>query len=309
MEKILAGKPIASLVKAALKDLIQHHGLRPKMSLLQVGEDPASGFYVQNIVSSGAKLGCEVELQKLPAASDQSELLKRIAAVNADPAVHGIMVQKPLPRSIDGSVIDSALHPDKDIDCLNPQNLGRIILQQDGLLPCTPLAVICTLLHYQVPVPGSRVVILGRSAIVGQPLANLLLWKKPYANASVTVCHSRSRELPALTREADILVAAIGQAGFVQPEHIRSGCVLIDVGINAREDADGKLKYVGDVDYAACLDKVSAITPVPGGVGSVTTSLLFLNLVKASLAAQGVNKTIDDFLDLIFGDKKKELTP
>jgi len=244
MEKILAGKPIASLVKAALKNLIQQHGLRPKMSLLQVGEDPASGFYVQNIVSSGAKLGCEVELQKLPAASDQSELLKRIAAANADPAVHGIMVQKPLPRSIDSSVIDSTLHPDKDIDCLNPQNLGRIILQQDGLLPCTPLAVICTLLHYQVPVPGSRVVILGRSAIVGQPLANLLLWRKPYANASVTVCHSRSRELPALTREADILVAAIGQAGFVQPEHIRSGCVLIDVGINAREDADGKLKYV-----------------------------------------------------------------
>lgn len=300
MEKVLYGKPLAALIRARIKELIAEHGLAPRMRLIQTGNDPAASYYVQNIVSSGSKLGCEVQLASLPANVGQAELLSLIAAANAEPQTHGIMLQKPLPRQIDDALAGASIDPAKDIDCLNPVNLGRILLGEDSLLPATALAVLCTLGHYRVPVAGQHVVIIGRSAIVGKPLANMLLWKKPWANASVTICHSRSANLEELTRGADILVAALGQAEFVQPEMIKNNSVLIDVGINEQKRADGKPGYVGDIDYNACYGKALAITPVPGGIGSVTTSLLFLNLLKAALAAQGINKTVDDFLDFIF---------
>ena len=301
MDKVLSGKPIAALIKTALKDLIAEQDIKPRMALIQVGSDPAADYYVQNIVSNGSKLGCTVDLDTLSAETSQAELLDRITKANVDPCIHGIMLQKPLPDWIDDTAVGCAITPEKDIDCLNPVNLGKIVLEADSLVPCTPLAVLCTLRYYQIPVQGRHVVIIGRSAIVGKPLANLFLWKKTWANASVTICHSRSQDLTAITQTADILVAALGKPEFVTMDMVRNGSVLIDVGINAKNDASGKLAYVGDIDYNPCLDKAAAITPVPGGIGSVTSSLLFLNLVKACLLQGGVNKNIDDFIGLIFG--------
>ena len=300
MEKVLSGKPLAALIRGKIKVLIAEHGLQPRMLLIQTGADPASSYYVQNIISAGAKLGCEVRLASLEADVSQAELLSLISSANADPQTHGIMLQKPLPRHLDEALAGGSIHPDKDIDCLNPVNQGRIILNQDALPPCTPLAVLCTLRHYGVPVAGKHAVIIGRSAVVGKPLANMLLWKKPWADASVTVCHSRSQNLAELTHGADILIAALGRPLFVNAELIKENSVLIDVGINETKDPAGKLVYVGDIDYNSCYDKALAITPVPGGIGSVTTALLFLNLLKATLNAQGTNKKIDDFLDFIF---------
>lgn len=300
METLLSGKPIATLIRGKIKELIAEHGIRPTMQLIQSGHDPASAYYVQNIVSTGTKLGCEVQLHNLPADIGQSELMAIIASANADPAIHGIMLQKPLPRHLDDAQAGESIDPSKDIDCLNPVNLGRIILSQDALTPCTPMAVLCTLRHYKVPVAGKHAVIIGRSAIVGKPLANMLLWKKAWADASVTVCHSRSENLADLTQTADILIAALGRAEFVTADMIKKNSVLIDVGINEKIGADGKTGYVGDIDFNSCAAKALAITPVPGGIGSVTTSLLWLNLLKAALGAQGTNKNIDDFLDFIF---------
>ncbi|MBW6513911.1 MAG: bifunctional 5,10-methylenetetrahydrofolate dehydrogenase/5,10-methenyltetrahydrofolate cyclohydrolase [Candidatus Syntrophosphaera sp.] len=302
MEKVLSGKPIAARIKANIKAWVQECELAPKMFLIQLGKDPAAEFYVQNIIATGAKLGCEVKLLDLPADTSQSQLLAEIRTANADSSIHGIMIQKPLPGHIEDGIVASSVAPEKDIDCLNPVNLGKIILEEDGLVPATPLAVLSMLKYYRITVQGARVLIIGRSSIVGKPLANMLLWKKSYANASVTVCHSRSKNLKELTRSADIVIAALGRPEFVTADMIKENCVLIDVGINEKIAPDGKSRYVGDVDYNSCLDKALAITPVPGGVGSVTTPLLFLNLLKACMAASGQNKTVDDFLGLIFDD-------
>jgi methylenetetrahydrofolate dehydrogenase (NADP+)/methenyltetrahydrofolate cyclohydrolase len=273
------------------------------MVLIQVGHDPAADYYVQNIIKTGAKLGCQVDPLPLPPDCGQQRLLDEIRRASEDPSIHGIMLQKPLPQDIDDLAAGLAIAPGKDLDGLNPENLGRIVLEADAMVPCTPLGVYATLRHYRIPVQGSRVVIIGRSAIVGKPLANILLWKNVFANATVTVCHSRSRDLGSITRGADILVAAIGRAGFVTAGMIRDGSVLLDVGINEVSTPEGVQSYVGDIDYNGCFDKAMAITPVPGGIGTITTSLLFLNLLKACLAAEGRNKSIDDFLNLIFDDK------
>jgi methylenetetrahydrofolate dehydrogenase (NADP+)/methenyltetrahydrofolate cyclohydrolase len=302
MEKVLSGKPIAALVKATIKDLVAEYSIKPRMCLIQLGEDPASAFYVQNIVSNASRLGCEIEYAKLPGSTAQEILLDAIQAANADPSIHGIMLQKPLPSHIDDALAGAAIDPGKDIDCLNPLNLGKLVREEDCFLPCTPLAVICTLRHYRIPTQGRHAVIIGRSPVVGKSLANLLLWKKPWANASVTVCHSRSQDLSSFTSQADILVAAMGKAEFVTADMVGQNSVLIDVGINEVPGLEGETRYVGDIDYNGCFEKASALTPVPGGIGSVTTSLLFLNLVKACLAQQGTNKSIDDFLDIIFKD-------
>lgn len=303
MAKILSGKPVAKLIKARLQELIAEYQLKPVMCLIQVGVDPAADFYVKNIISNAAKLGCEVQLTSLPAETTQAALISAINAANADRDIHGIMIQKPLPANIDDIAVGMAVSADKDIDCLNPLNLGKIILETDGFVPCTPLAVICALRYYQIPVAGSHVLIIGRSAIVGKPLANMLLWKKPGANATVTVCHSKSKDLSSLTRTADIVVAALGRAEFLKGEMIKADSILLDVGINEQLSPDGKLAYVGDVDYNSCQDRAMAISPVPGGIGSITSSLLFFNLLKACLASMGINKSIDEILNLNFNEK------
>jgi methylenetetrahydrofolate dehydrogenase (NADP+) / methenyltetrahydrofolate cyclohydrolase len=306
MEKVLKGKPISAAINKVSKTLIAEYALQPQMRLIQVGEDPASSYYVQSIVNTATRLGCKAELLSLAADTTQDELLAIIQKANTDPEVHGIMLQKPLPKTIDDSLINMSINPDKDIDALHPLNLGKILMQEDGFLPNTPAAVYYTLKYYKIDPQGKNLVILGRSNVVGKPLANMLLWKKPFANATVTVCHSRTTRLKEICHSADILISAIGKANFVGTEMTKEGAILIDVGINELTQADGSSIYVGDVDYNACYDKALAITPVPGGIGRITTSLLYLNLVKANLIAKSLNKSVDGYIDMIFSENQKK---
>ncbi|HNX37400.1 MAG TPA: bifunctional 5,10-methylenetetrahydrofolate dehydrogenase/5,10-methenyltetrahydrofolate cyclohydrolase [Candidatus Cloacimonadota bacterium] len=303
MDKVLSGKPLSQSLKRSTAAFIAEYNLRPQMLLLQVGNDPASEYYVQSIIKSGSKLGCEVELRLLPGSITQEDFTALISEANANPDINGIMIQRPLPKHIDEELVNSLVSPDKDIDCLNPINLGKIMIQADCLLPCTPAAVYLLLRYYEITTEGKHIVILGRSAVVGKPLANILLWKSPYANATVTVCHSRSTNLKDLTRQADILISAIGIPGYVQEDMLKDNAILIDVGINEVTLGDGSTSYVGDVDYNSCYSRSLAITPVPGGVGLVTTSVLFMNLVKATLHQKGINKNIDDFIAVNFDAK------
>lgn len=300
MDKILSGKPVAEKIKAYIKTRIEADALRPRMLLVQLAGDSASDYYVQNIIRNGARLGIEVDLRQLDANTTQDELLSLIQNSNQDPHLHGIMIQKPLPAHIDETLIGSAVDPDKDIDSLNPENLGRIVMDMNGLTPCTPTAVYAILMYYGIRIKGKHAVIIGRSSVVGKPLANMLLWKKPFADATVSVVHSRSAQLEELTRQADILIAALGKAEYLKSDMIKADVVLIDVGINEVLKADCKPTYVGDIDYNSCYDKAMAITPVPGGVGTVTSALLFLNLLRACIGLKKDNKSIDDFLGLIF---------
>lgn len=300
MSLLLSGKPVADKIKAYLKEQFQALETPAKLKLILVKGDPASGFYVQNIIRNGKRLGAVVELVELEEETTTDELLEVIHAANADPSVHGIMVQEPLPKHIDDLLVDAAIHPFKDVDALNPVNMGHIMLGINSLTPCTPTAVYAILKYYKIPTQGEHVVIIGRSAVVGKPLANMLLCKAPLADASVTVLHSRSNQLKELTRQADILVAAVGRPGFVTEDMIGENTVIIDVGINEQIDAEGKVSFVGDVDFNACVGKALAITPVPGGIGTVTSSIVFLNLLRAVKGVQKDNKTIDDFLTLIF---------
>ncbi|MDY0151810.1 MAG: bifunctional 5,10-methylenetetrahydrofolate dehydrogenase/5,10-methenyltetrahydrofolate cyclohydrolase [Candidatus Cloacimonas sp.] len=300
MEKILSGKPVAILLNRCTKRLISEHNLQPRMCLIQVGSDPASSYYVQSIISSGAKLGCLCELITLSAKTSQAELIAHIKDANDNPEVHGIMIQKPLPRHIADNAINFAISPDKDLDSLHPINLGKIMMEADGFLPCTPAAVFYTMRYYGIDPCGQNLVILGRSNVVGKPLANILLWKKAFANATVTICHSKTKDLAKITQSADILIAAIGKPNFVKPDMIKENCILLDVGINELTNSEGKSQYVGDIDYSSCIDKALATTPVPGGIGRITTNVLYLNLVKACLEQQGINKSVDEYIALIF---------
>jgi methylenetetrahydrofolate dehydrogenase (NADP+)/methenyltetrahydrofolate cyclohydrolase len=221
---------------------------------------------------------------ELPVATTQQELLARVDELNRDPAIHGILVQSPPPKQIDEAAIIRALDPAKDVDGFHPLNVAKLALgDQSGFVPCTPLGCQRLLIESGIEIAGAHVVVLGRSMIVGKPLALLLMQKAKDANATVTVVHSRSRNLSGITRSADIVIAAIGQANFVKAEHIRDGAVVIDVGINRVEDATAPRGYrlVGDVAFDEVADKASAITPVPGGVGPMTIAMLMANTVKA----------------------------
>jgi len=306
MFKELSGKPVAAAINKATKALISEFSLTPRMLLIQAGSDPASSYYVQSIVNSGAKLGCTCELLNLPETVSQETLLDHIDRANQDPGINGIMIQKPLPRQINDRVINLSISPTKDLDSLHPLNLGKIMLELEGFLPCTPAAVLFCLKYYAIEPKGRKLVILGRSNVVGKPLANMLLWKKDFANATVTVCHSQTADLARITSEADILIAAIGKANFVTSEMVKDDCIILDVGINELIDPNGQPVYVGDVDYNSCYDKALAITPVPGGIGRITTSVLYLNLVKAALEQQGTNKSIDEYFALILCANSKD---
>ncbi len=300
MSLLLNGKPVADKIKAYLKEQFQTLETPAKMKLIQVKGDPASSYYVQNIIRNGKKLGAVVELVELEEDSTTQELLEIIHDANTDPSVHGIMIQEPLPKHMDVLKVNAAIDPCKDIDALNPVNMGHIMMGINSLTPCTPTAVFATLRYYKIPTQGEHVAIIGRSDVVGKPLANMLLRKAEFADATVTVLHSRSSQLKELTRQADILVAAVGRAGFVTEDMIGENTVIIDVGINEQIDAEGKVSFVGDVDFNACVGKALAITPVPGGIGTITSAILFLNLLRAVKGVQKDNKTIDDFLTLIF---------
>lgn len=280
--RILDGRAIAKQVQAEITadaaEFQRQTGVTPRLAAVLVGDDPASEVYVRNKRKACERCGMDSLLHHLPGDTSQAQLLELIASLNGDPAVHGILVQLPLPKAIDEGEILLAVDPLKDVDAFHPYNVGLISQGQPRFLPCTPAGVQQILMRSSVTIPGAHVVILGRSHLVGRPLANLLSQRGPGADATVTLCHSRTRNLAELTRQADILVAAIGQAEFVKAEMIRPGAVVIDVGTN--KTADGRL--VGDVDFAAAVEIAGAITPVPGGVGPMTITMLLANTLTAA---------------------------
>jgi methylenetetrahydrofolate dehydrogenase (NADP+) / methenyltetrahydrofolate cyclohydrolase len=282
MEKLLYGKPISkSLQNKILEDM--PIDCIPTMALIMAGADPASDYYVQNIVRQAGKLGLKIVLHKQSDKISTTELVSIINRYNVDKLIHGIMIQKPLPHQISEKEINNCINPTKDIDGIHPINLGKLFLSEDALAPSTAAAVIELIKHYGIETNGKHVVIIGRSAVVAKPLAGFLLQKCSFGNATVTICHSFTNNLSSITSTADILIAAIGKPNFVKPEMIKENAICIDVGINMINDSDKGTVFVGDMDYHACLEKVSAITPVPGGIGSITTSVLLSNLVKAAV--------------------------
>lgn len=282
MVDILKAKPVVKMINKETSEIISQLTNQPKLALILIGNDPAAEWYVNNLIKKGSKSNIKIELYKYDTTISQAELLKMIKQFNAENDVSGIMLQKPLPSHLDEEVISFEIDPDKDVDGFHPQNLGKLMLDQEALLPCTPQAVIEILRYYEIETSGKHVVILGRSNIVGKPLLNMLIQKKNPGNATVTVCHSQTKNISSYTRNADILISAIGKAGFVTSEMVSAESVVIDVGTNLVQDENGNDHYTGDVDYNVVSEKVRSITPVPGGVGSVTTSLLLRNVARAA---------------------------
>jgi methylenetetrahydrofolate dehydrogenase (NADP+)/methenyltetrahydrofolate cyclohydrolase len=280
--RILDGKQLAQTMQAeiaaAVAAFVQKHGIRPGLAAVLVGDNPASQIYVRNKRRACQQAGIESWLHELPRETAQAQLLDLIGRLNADPKVHGILVQLPLPKQIDEAVVIRSVSPLKDIDAFGPENLGLMVAGQPRYLPCTPHGVQQLLLRNGIAVDGRHVVIVGRSNIVGKPLALILMQKANGANATVTVCHSRSRDIGALTSQADIVVVAIGQARFLKAEMVRAGAVVVDVGMNRLPDG----KLAGDVDFAGVSAVAGAITPVPGGVGPMTITMLLHNTVQAA---------------------------
>src|SRR5438128_1266617 len=287
MGNLIDGRAIADKVyvdrRAQIAEL-KSNGITPGLAVVLVGDDPASRAYVRAKDKMSRELGLYSVKLELPAATTQNELLARVEELNRDPNVHGILVQSPPPKHIDEAAIVRALDPRKDADGFHPLNVAKLALgDQSAFVPCTPLGVQRMLIESKIDIAGAHVVILGRSMIVGKPLALLLMQKTKGGDATVTVVHSRSRNLEAITRSADILIAAIGRAGFVKAEHVREGAVVIDVGINRVDNPANERGYrlVGDVAFDEVAAKAAAITPVPGGVGPMTIAMLMSNTVKA----------------------------
>ncbi len=252
-------------------------GVKPCLAAVLVGEDPASQVYVRNKQKACEQNGLTSRLHRLPDTTTTDELLALIDQLNADPAVHGILVQLPLPKGVDATCVLDSVAPLKDVDAFHPENVGLIVQGRPRFLPCTPHGIQQILIRRKIPTAGAHVVIVGRSEIVGKPIALMLMQKGPGGDATVTVCHSKSRDLPSITRLADILVVAIGRAKFVTADMVRPGATVIDVGINR---TDGGL--VGDVDFEPVRQVAGAITPVPGGVGPLTITMLLHNTLLAA---------------------------
>ncbi len=285
--QIIDGKEVAKTVRKALKQRIAalaERGIQPGLAAVSVGDDPASATYVNSEAKACEKLRLYSQVITRPSETSQRELLEIVAELNVSPGIHGILVQSPLPKQIDELAITLAINPDKDVDGFHPHNVGLMLVGRPRLLPCTPFGIIKLMEHYEIDPAGKEVVVVGRSNIVGKPVAAMLLQKGPMANATVTVAHSRSVDLPDITRRADILIAAVGHPGTITPDMIKPGAVVIDVGVN-RVDApetDKGYRLVGDVDFAGCAEKASWITPVPGGVGRMTIAMLMVNTVTAA---------------------------
>ena len=278
---ILDGKETAAALRLSITEklaALAKEGITPSLSILLVGEDKASAMYAAHMKKVAEGYGISARLIEKAGDISETELVSEIHALNRDPAVTGILMMMPLPAHIDASAVIEEIAPDKDIDGLTSANLGRLMAGKDGLFPCTPRACMAMLHHYKIPIDGKRAVVLGRSIVVGNPVAQLLQKE----NATVTVCHSHTKDLAAICHEADILVAAIGRAEFVTAEMVKQGAVVLDVGINRK---DGKT--VGDVCYEEVAEVAGAITPVPGGVGSVTTTMVIEALVHAAERQRG----------------------
>ncbi len=290
--KILDGKAIAQDIRAELKTRVaelKKQGIVPGLGVLLVGDDPASRSYVTAKEKACEETGLYSREIKLPATASHKEILDVVNAFNADKQIDGILVQLPLPdSSMEQSVIE-AINPDKDVDGFHPVNVGRMMLGLPAFLPCTPHGVLQILKRSGIKTSGAHVVVIGRSNIVGRPLVNLLSQKSEMGDATVTMCHTRTKNMAELTRQADIVVAAVGRPNTVTADMIKPGAVVIDVGVNRIEDATKKngFRLAGDVDYAAVSEKASAITPVPGGVGPMTITMLLANTVESAVRRHG----------------------
>jgi len=282
------GAAVAAKVLVETKqrvDALRQRGIQPGLAVVLVGDDPASRAYVRSKDRKAAELGLHSVKEELPADTTQEQLLALVEKLNADPAVHGILVQSPPPPQIDEAAIVRAIDPRKDVDGFHPVNVAKLALEDPtGFVPCTPLGCIRLLQEAGIETAGKNAVVVGRSMIVGKPMALLLMKRGPGGDATVTVAHSRTKNLAAVTRAADIVVAAIGRPHFLGSDHIREGAVVIDVGINRIDDPSNPKGYrlVGDVDYDAVAERCAAITPVPGGVGPMTIAMLMSNCVTAA---------------------------
>ena len=274
------GKALSAKIRAALKEqaaaFAAETGIRPGLAVIIVGEDPASKIYVRNKGKACEEVGYYSEIYELPENTTEAELLDLVHVLNARRDIHGILVQSPLPRHLDEDIIVNNISPDKDVDAFHPTNVGRIMIGDYRFLPCTPAGIMELLYEYGIDPTGKECVVVGRSNIVGKPMAMLLL----HANGTVTICHSKTAHLDEATRRADILVVAVGRPRFITGDMVKEGAVVIDVGMNRKPDG----KLTGDVDFAECEPKASFITPVPGGVGPMTITMLMKNTLAAAKA-------------------------
>ena len=285
--QLISGKEVAASVLSGLKPRIESlkkRGVVPGLAAVLVGDDPASATYANSKVKACKKLELHSEVVKRPQTLSQEELIEIVTSLNRNQQIHGILVQSPLPKQIDELAVTLTILPEKDVDGFHPHNVGLMMIGRPCLLPCTPHGIIKLLEYYQIDPAGREVVIVGRSNIVGKPLAAMLMQKARMADATVTVAHSRSRNLTEITRRADILIAAVGRPRMITADMVKNGAVVIDVGVNRVDDSSAKKGYrlVGDVDFDTCLDKVSYISPVPGGVGPMTIAMLMSNTVTAA---------------------------
>jgi len=286
--QVIDGNAIAARIRSELeleiKTLKEKHGVTPGLAVVLVGENPASQQYVKNKNKAAQQIGIYSEQHNLPKETREEDLLALVARLNAEPRIHGILVQLPLPAQIDEKKVLLLIDPEKDAAGFPPMNLGRMMVGAPAYLPCTPHGVVKMLAYSGVQTSGRHVVVLGRSNIVGKPVANMLVQKAAGADATVTICHSRTRDLPAVTRQADILIAAIGQPEFVTADMVKPGAVVIDVGVNRGDDPGSPkgFRWVGDVRFQEVAAKASAISPVPGGVGPMTITMLLYNTVESA---------------------------
>jgi len=291
--EIIDGKQIAAAIRAELKEEVsrlKEQGVVPGLGVILVGDDPASQSYVTSKERACEEMGIYSDDNRLPAETAQEELLSLVRRMNDDPQINGILVQLPLPAQLDESEVLLAIDPSKDVDGFHPVSVGKMMIGEKTFLPCTPHGVVQLLLRSGVKIEGAHVVIVGRSNIVGKPLANMLIQKSPTGNATVTVCHTRTKDVAAYTRQADIVIAAAGRPNTITADMVKDGVVVIDVGVNRVEDASRKRGYrlVGDVDFEAVKEKASFITPVPGGVGPMTITMLLYNTVESAKRAAGL---------------------
>lgn len=290
MTTIIDGKKLSDEIKSELKEktskLIKTKGISPGLAVLQVGEDPASSVYVNSKQNACKDLGYYSIVKRVSESISEDEVLDIVNQWNNDSKIHGILVQLPLPKHIDEQKVITSIKPEKDVDGFHPQNVGKLVIGLNGHIPCTPYGIIEMIKRYGIETKGKHTVVVGRSNIVGKPIANLMYQKQDYANSIVTICHSASKDISYYTKQADILIVAVGVANLIKKEDIKDGAVIIDVGIN-RIDADNDKGYkiVGDVDYNDVFEKCSAITPVPGGVGRMTIAMLMQNTYNSAYEA------------------------
>lgn len=299
--QILDGKLVASKIRSQIKDIIDREfkprNLQPGLVAVLVGNNSASRIYVNSKAKACEEVGIYSKILELPETISQNEIREIITQLNTDPKYHGILIQQPLPDHIDTEIINETIDPNKDVDGFHPLNLGRLLLGVDGLKPCTPYGIIKLLKYYEIDLKGKDVVVIGRSNIVGKPLAALLFQKNEETNSTVTICHSATKDISKYTKEADVVIAAMGKPEFLTADMIKENSVIVDVGINRVEDLNSAKGYriIGDVKFDEISEKASFVTPVPGGVGPMTIAILLFNTLIASSKFFGIELNVQNF--------------